>query len=607
MMRIRKKFVSEFLAAAAVVIAGVAASPALADGLYDNYRIVVIDVKSQKDFFMASQLGRPLACWPGPGPNEFLVAPDAMDALNESGIPHVVTVENVQRLIDEESEANTRARAERGADFFAAYRTITEINDYLLELDALPDLPADTVTRFPIGQSIQGRSVYAIRVSTPPLPGQPPKPTFLITAGQHAREWIGVSSGMFIVDKLVRGYATNPAIASLVDNIEFVFVPVVNPDGYNYTFPTNQGGGGDRYWRKNLRNNGGSTGVDTNRNWGYQWGGAGASTLPSSDTYRGAGPFSEPETQNVRNLVEGLAGLPGLPNLKAMIDLHTYSELVLSPWGWSSATPPRFDEISPLTNAQITAMNFVDNQSFTGGPASTTLYFASGTAPDWGFGARNALSWTYELRPLGPGGLSGFNLPVSQIVVAGEEAWAGITSITDHIQQRLQIQTTSVTSPLPLIGGGFITAQFNALNAYTLDTASPRLFWRIGNSGPFTETVMTPIAPAGRYTASLVSPPCGESLQYYLQAETTDGGVAVHPTDAPVAALTIPGAACPDCVGDADGNRSLDFVDITAIITNWGAIGTAGPPGNIGDANYDGVVNFGDINAVIAHWGQTCP
>lgn len=595
------------IGATALAIVGAIADPARADGPYDNYRIAVIDVKSQKDLFIASQLGEPLACWPGPGLNEFLIAPDAMPALDASGIPHVITVENVQLLIDEETEANDRARADRGADFFSAYRTITEINDYLTVLDELPGLPAETVSRFAIGQSIEGRTVYALRISTPPAPDAAPKPTFLITSGQHAREWIGVSSGMYIADRLVRQYATNPQIAALVDNVEFVIVPVVNPDGYNHTFPSNQGGGGERYWRKNRRNNGGSTGVDTNRNWGYQWGGQGASSTPSSDTYRGTGPFSEPETQNIRNLVEGLAGLPGLPNLKAMIDLHTYSELVLSPWGWSSATPPRFGEISPLTSAQIDAMNSVDNQFFTGGPASTTLYFASGTAPDWGFGSHNALSWTYELRPLGPGGLSGFSISASNILVAGAEAFAGIGVLAEHIQQRLQIQTLSVTDPLPLLEGGYITIQVSALNAYILDAASPRLFWRVGDSGPFTETVMTPIAPAGRYTATLVSPPCGESLQYYLQAQATDGGIAVQPTDAPIATVTIAGAACPDCVGDADGNRALDFVDITAILTNWGATGPAGPPGNIGDANYDGVVDFEDINSVLAHWGAVCP
>ena len=92
-----------------------------------------------------------------------------------------------------------------------------------------------------------------------------------------------------------------------------------------------------------------------------------------------------------------------------------------------------------------------------------------------------------------------------------------------------------------------------------------------------------------------------------MEAETTDGALTTLPVGAPTVTLALSGAACPDCLGDADGNRVKDFVDITAILTNWGAVGTAGPPGNIGDANYDGVVDFGDINAVIAHWGVTCP
>ncbi len=583
------------------------AAPAFGDGLYENYRIVVIDVKSQKDHFVASQIGRSLACWPGPGPNEFLVAPEAMEALDASEIPYVLLVENAQRLIDEEAELNRIARAERGGDFFAAYRTIAEIDTYLDELVGQPGLPEGTVTRFPIGQSIEGRTVHALRISTPSIPGGLPKPTFLITAGQHAREWIGVSSGMYIADRLVRGYGVNSQITGFVDNIEFIIVPVVNPDGYRYTFPIDQGGGGDRYWRKNRRSNGSSFGVDTNRNWGFQWGGAGASSNPSNDTYRGTGPFSEPETQNIRNLVEGLAGLPGLPNLKAFIDVHTYSELVLGPWGYTSAAPARSAEINPLTSAQITAMNAVDNQFFTGGPASTTLYFASGIAPDWGLGARNALSWTYELRPLGPAGLGGFSIPASQILVAGAEAFAGMAVVAQHIQNRLKITVVSVSNPLPLIGGGSISVDVAALNAYELDTTSPRLFWRIGDSGDFTQELMSLIAPLGRYTASLVSPPCGESIQYYVQAQATDGGFAFLPASAPGSVLTSSGASCPDCPGDADGNRLIDFVDITAILSNWGSQGAAGPPMNIGDGNYDGVVNFDDINAALANWGVECP
>ncbi len=105
--------------------------------------------------------------------------------------------------------------------------------------------------------------------------------------------------------------------------------PCRHPDGYSYTWTNN------RLWRKNRRPNpNGSTGVDLNRNWGYQWGGEGASTSQGSDTYRGASGFSEPETQAIRDFITNR------PYIRAHVDVHSYSQLILSPWGYTPALRP---------------------------------------------------------------------------------------------------------------------------------------------------------------------------------------------------------------------------------------------------------------------------
>ena len=82
---------------------------------------------------------------------------------------------------------------------------------------------------------------------------------------QHAREWISPMTVMYIAERLASTYETDPRVRAILDRAEFIFVPVVNTDGYVYTWTT------ERFWRKNRRNNGGgSYGVDLNRNWGYQ-------------------------------------------------------------------------------------------------------------------------------------------------------------------------------------------------------------------------------------------------------------------------------------------------------------------------------------------------
>ena len=132
------------------------------------------------------------------------------------------------------------------------------------------------------------------------------EPEVLYTALHHAREPQGMMQMFYFMYYLLENYSSNPAVQYLVNNREMYFIPVVNPDGYEYNRSTNPNGGG--MWRKNRRlNTGGSYGVDLNRNYGpYNYWNAtngGSSTSPSSDTYRGTAPFSEPETEIIRNFL----------------------------------------------------------------------------------------------------------------------------------------------------------------------------------------------------------------------------------------------------------------------------------------------------------------
>ncbi|HMH25799.1 MAG TPA: M14 family zinc carboxypeptidase, partial [Gemmatimonadaceae bacterium] len=256
-------------------------------------------------------------------------------------------------------------------------------------------------TRFPalaqvitIGTSVEGRPIQALKISDNVATSEPSEGAIILIATQHAREWLAGETALFVAEKILERYATDAVVHADVDRLEIFIVPVVNVDGFAYTWsaPAN------RYWRKNRRvNPGGTFGVDLNRNWGFQWaaipapgdaGGSYGTATETSDVYYGTGPFSEPEIQAVRDLANSL------PNLKAFEDIHTYSELYLAPWRYTSAVPNGGPSLEALANRQVTVTSAVHGHTYT-----RNLYRSSGGAIDFIWNGRRAGAISPELRP----------------------------------------------------------------------------------------------------------------------------------------------------------------------------------------------------------------
>lgn len=158
-----------------------------------------------------------------------------------------------------------------------------------------------------------------------------PKKNIFVSGGQHAREWIAPATTLYIITQLITLYQSDPTVKALLDSTQFYFVPLVNVDGYAFTWT----GSNNRLWRKNRRlNTGGSYGVDLNRNWDDHWGTVGTSHTPSSDTYCGTAAFSEPESKAVSSYSLSVGPIVGA------IDYHSYSQLILRPYGWTTDLPP---------------------------------------------------------------------------------------------------------------------------------------------------------------------------------------------------------------------------------------------------------------------------
>jgi len=202
--------------------------------------------------------------------------------------------------------------------------------EFLDELDAMAmQYPSLVTAKAPISnfQTVQGRPIYFVRMSDNPATDEA-EPEILYTALHHAREPNSLSEVIFYMWYLLENYATSEEIAFLLDNTELYFVPMVNPDGYVYNEVNDAGGGG--MWRKNRRNNGGSYGVDLNRNYSYGWGTTGTSSTASSDTYCGTAAFSEAETQALKWFCENR-------DFMFAFNAHTYGNDILHPIGTTTA------------------------------------------------------------------------------------------------------------------------------------------------------------------------------------------------------------------------------------------------------------------------------
>lgn len=249
-----------------------------------------------------------------------------------------------------------------------------------------------------IGRSLEGRAILALKVSDNASRDEP-EPAVLITGCHHAREWISVELPFLYAEYLLESYALDPEVRGLVDGSEIWIVPVVNPDGLDYSIHVY------RYWRKNRRANpDGTYGVDINRNYGCRWGydEEGSSGDPASEVYRGAGPFSEPETAAIRDLFTGR-------DVRAVVSFHSYGEFILYPWGYTADPAPRQAELRGLAAAMSGLIAAAGGPVYAYGQASTALYPTNGDTIDWTYSFAGAPSFTVEVSPVDIDGGGFFN------------------------------------------------------------------------------------------------------------------------------------------------------------------------------------------------------
>ena len=307
----------------------------------------------------------------------------------------------VEQLEDVARHLSTFATAEAAEQYHSA-ASLEE------ELRQLAEARPDIAQLIEIGRSIEGRPILALRIGD--RRGGVPKILFM--GCHHAREWIAVEVPFLLAKELVER-ADEAPIAGWLTSGEVWVAPMVNPDGHEHSRAQ------ERLWRKNRRrNDDGSFGVDPNRNYGYMWGILDVPTsshVPSDETYVGPRAFSEPETQAVRDLV-------GCERFAGVITYHSYSQLILYPWGYTEKPMPDVqhrEQMVGMAGEMQTLIEGVHGKIYVP-QQSSELYPTAGDTTDWTYGTYGIPSFTIELRPR-TFQEGGFILPPDQILPTWEE------------------------------------------------------------------------------------------------------------------------------------------------------------------------------------------
>jgi len=313
------------------------------------------------------------------------------------------------------------AGAELSEDFFSEWRTFADMDARVAAAVAA----SNGIAKMEVaGKSLEGRDMKIVRFTGKGYQAGMPK--VVLTFNLHAREWITAMAGAYAVEKLVEAVKANP---SYLDGVEVVMMPMANPDGFLHTENN------ARFHRKNAnRNNSLCLGTDLNRNFPTGWDSCSAlqcgSSVPCLDTFKGREAGGEPETKVIMNVLQE-------SKMTVMIDVHSFTQLVLASWGWTDEVHPRAAEFKALGTKMTSAIAARHDTTWKYGTAPEILYKAVGTLTDYAT-SLGALGYCFELRPASKAwSLFGFAPPASYILPSAEECFDGIKVAIDHAKAQL--------------------------------------------------------------------------------------------------------------------------------------------------------------------------
>ncbi len=336
------------------------------------------------------------------GPMQVVATPAQADALRGQGYALELTGD-FDAMLDRRS-GGPAARDASVTDFPPGDEGYHTYDEMTAEVRAAAADHAAITRLSSIGRTYEGRDIPVLKISDNAATDED-EPEVLFTCNMHAREHLTTEMCLHIIQRFTDGYGTDPTVTAFVDGREIFVVPNLNPDGTEFDIS----GGEYQGWRKNRQPNAdGTVGTDINRNFAYKWGCCGGSSgSTSSETYRGPSAASTPEVAALQAWVDGR-------RITAHIDFHTFSELVLWPFGHTTdtvtegMTQQEYDHFVDIGRQMAASNGYTPEQS-------SGLYITDGDINDWMWGAHKVLSYCFEMYP-SSGGIDGFYPPDEDIV-----------------------------------------------------------------------------------------------------------------------------------------------------------------------------------------------
>uniref|UniRef100_A0A8C4TW46 Carboxypeptidase O n=1 Tax=Falco tinnunculus TaxID=100819 RepID=A0A8C4TW46_FALTI len=309
---------------------------------------------------------------------------EVKDSLAQHMISYRVLIPDVHKLVDQSmprERSNHRQVSE--SYVYTQYHPMEEIYQWMSQIQKNN---SELVTQHYLGKTTENRTMYYLQI--------------------------------------LQNYKSDPKINRFLQNLDLYILPVLNIDGYIYSWEK------DRFWRKNRAPymNGTCYGTDLNRNFNSSWGSVGVSYNCDSEIFCGSGPESEPETRAVAQFIKRKKN-----DILCYLTIHSYGQYILTPYGSTTKPPSNSEELMHVAEKAAAALMEKYGTSYKVGPTSLILYNNSGSSRDWAHMIGIPFSYTFELRD---NGTYGFVLPPEQIQPTCEETMLAVTTIIDYVGQK---------------------------------------------------------------------------------------------------------------------------------------------------------------------------
>ncbi|XP_069474419.1 mast cell carboxypeptidase A-like [Ambystoma mexicanum] len=335
----------------------------------------------------------------------------ARELLEQNAAHYEILFQDVQHAIENQFSSKWQgSKRKHGYNRYNDWETILAWTEDMA--DKYPKL----ISRIQIGTTIENRPIYILKVGKQ----NSVKKAILMDCGIHAREWVSPAFCQWFVKEAVKTYGIDKKMTKLLDGLTFYVIPVLNADGYVFSWTQ------DRMWRKNRSENPNSTciGTDLNRNFAKGWE-LESSNDECSEIYPGARPESELEIQAVTAFIRD-----NIHSLKGYISVHAFSQLLLIPYGYTFDPAPNNDELMEIAKNAVDALYTLHHTNFTYGPIATTIYECGGSSIDWIYEEGVKYSFAFELRDTGK---YGFLLPENRIKPTCKETMLAVNYIASYI------------------------------------------------------------------------------------------------------------------------------------------------------------------------------